>query len=413
MGQRFRILFMLSAVVVAGGCVNDSGDGSAPADFDFTAMLEHVVDDIILPAYESFESRAAELAGASGSVQAYCDAIGTAGESDARAAAQQDWEAAMNEWQQSELWIIGPAAANGAFLRNRINAFDENLRLSTCAADQAVVLAQQPGFDISTRSVNHRGLVVLEYLLFNDDLTHTCPGQITETQNWNNLSETERKTQRCDYARLAADDTVDAAGELIAGWQPDGGNFRAEFLDPARAEESLNALSDALFYLDTHTKDLKLGVPIGIHADCGDDNCADEVESLYSRHSLANIENNLLGFQQIFSGNSGSGFDDIIVNQGYPDVAQDMSADIDAALDSVQSVREAAGSGGLYAEAAAISDTTARTQCDNAAANPGTPGNYPVCALHGHLKRITDALKTDFVTIVNVDLPDRAQSDGD
>jgi predicted lipoprotein len=236
MGQRIRTLFILLAAVVAGGCTNDSGDSSEPAAFDFTAMLQHSVDEMILPAYESFQARAAELAGESGSVQAYCEAIGTADEAAARQAAQSDWRAAMDAWQKTELHIVGPAAANGAFLRNRINAFDENLRLSTCAADQAVVLAQEPGFDITARSVNHRGLVVLEYLLFNDDLTHTCPSQISETQDWNSLGETERKRQRCEYAALAADDMADAVDALIAGWQPDSGNFRAEFLDPARAE---------------------------------------------------------------------------------------------------------------------------------------------------------------------------------
>ena len=47
----------------------------------------------------------------------------------------------------------------------------------------------------------------------------------------------------------------------------------------------------------------------------------------------------------------------------------------------------------------------------NTANGESTPASY--CALHGLIQAINLQMRTDFVTIVNVDLPVRAQSDND
>ena len=52
-------------------------------------------------------------------------------------------------------------------------------------------------------------LQYVEYLLFNNDLTHNCPAQIVETQNWNALSLEDRANQRCDFAKIVVDDIED------------------------------------------------------------------------------------------------------------------------------------------------------------------------------------------------------------
>jgi hypothetical protein len=46
-------------------------------------------------------------------------------------------------------------------------------------------------------------------------------------------------------------------------------------------------------------------------------------------------------------------------------------------------------------------------------ANPEDPSSLDACSITGLLKRITDDLKIDFVTIVNVPVPGRVQSDND
>ena len=51
--------------------------------------------------------------------------------------------------------------------------------------------------------------------------------------------------------------------------------------------------------------------------------------------------------------------------------------------------------------------------CLNSQANPEGVQTISVCSLHGYLKRISDSLRTEFITIVDVDLPTRAGGDND
>ena len=50
--------------------------------------------------------------------------------------------------------------------------------LSTCGIDQAAILNSREGFAISTRAANQRGFGAVGYLLFNEDLTHSCASQV-------------------------------------------------------------------------------------------------------------------------------------------------------------------------------------------------------------------------------------------
>jgi len=89
-------------------------------------------------------------------------------------------------------------------------------------------------------------------------------------------------------------------------------------------------------------------------------------------------------------------------------VAEDfdrMVADALAQLDSMDT--------NLYADTRALLESGERIGCENSAANPETIQAVPSCSLHGLLKRITDRLRTDFITIVDLDLPDRGQADND
>lgn len=411
--MRLRVL-CLSALTLwsLAGCV---GDDQAPAssvdtarEFDFTGMMANYADNLILPRYRDFAGQAMQLASGDGPLADYCAAIDTDLETDTLGSAREAWREAMASWQQAELLRVGPLAANGAALRNRIYSFGSAAPFSSCAVDQGVVLAQNATFDLSGRSVNSRGLAAIEYLLFNEELTHTCPAQISQTQDWNQRTESERKQWRCDYALQVADDIHTAAEELLWAWNPEGEDYRYHWVNPANQEENLKALSDAIFYVELETKDLKLGVPTGIHSGCSAAACPEAVESRYSETSLSHIRNNLLTFKQVFNGGNGLGFDDIIVSEGFPEIAQTFNTLVDDALAQIDTMDQS-----LYAETQALLASGDTLACQNSAANPESMQTVQACSLHGLLKRITDRLRTDFVTIVDLDLPERGQSDND
>ena len=67
----------------------------------------------------------------------------------------------------------------------------------------------------------------------------------------------------------------------------------------------------------------------------------------------------------------------------------------------------------LNEQVLAIESQGRATECMNAFANPDTPAELSACSLVGLVKRVTDDLKIDFVTIVGVSVPGNAQTDND
>ncbi len=399
----YGVIFLLTACV---GESSDNANSSIEDEIDFTRMMVNYADNIIVPLYEDVNAEAHSEA--SSAISEYCASIGTATESSARESAQIFWSGLMNKWQATELFILGPAAENENTRRNAVYSYASSFPPSSCAVDQSVVLAQEEGFSISTRSFNSRGLDALEYLLFNDDLAHTCPVQITQTQSWNALSENERKQQRCEYAELVLADVRDNTQAIADAWSIGGGDFRTQFVNPVNLSANLEALSDALFYIELETKDTKLGLPTGIHSGCNQVACPGSVESPYSENSLVNIRVNLESFRLSLMGDEGLGFDDIIIARDYPQVVESFNTDIDAAIALVDEMNES-----MLQQSENLLASGEDTDCTNSAANPDTIRTVPICSLHGYLKRISDTLRVDFITIVDLDLPDRGQSDAD
>ena len=410
--KTFAFGFALAALLPIAGCVDNSGGSNRAVtadNFDFVAMLANYADSIIVPNYESLADTSSLLAAENGSIASYCSAIGSDNEASARDAAQAAWKTTMDAWQTTTLHELGPIQANNNALRNRISSFARGSSLSTCGVDQAVVLANSnPNFSLSSRSANQRGLGAVEYLLFSDNLEHSCSSQITETTDWNTRPEIERKQLRCAYVQTLAGDINAAAQRVVKAWLIDADNYRSEFINPSSLDTNLKALSDALFYLDTETKDTKLGIPLGINATCSQPSCPEVIESPYAEYSLNNIAQNLRSFLNLLQGGSGLGFDDIIAQAGVAEVTELMRQNTEAAIGEINAM-----STSLRQQAEGISNEEDAQTCLDAANTPDSQRSIPACNLYGYLRRVTDTLKVGFVAAVDVDLPDRAQSDND
>lgn len=400
---------LVGATCLLSACVGDSKDDTRSVDdFDFTAMFANYADTIILPNYNQVQQLAQHLSSENSPITSYCSAIDTDEESEQLAEAQAAWKELQAAIQHSESHLVGPVIDNGSALRARLSAYHAG-DLSTCGIDQSVVLnSTDSSFNISSRTATQRGIGALEYLLFNTDLNHTCPSQITETSDWEKRPLAQRKLLRCDYAQTLAEDLTDAADALVNAWASDGDNYRSEFINPVNTAESLSALSDAMFYIEIDVKDSKLGLPTGINDACASLACPENVESPYSQTSLINIRNNLLAFERMLTGGDGQGFDDIIALAGVSDLTDDFLDNIGLAIDSIDQQ-----STSLWQQTSAIDSIEDEAACTNAFANPLSPSAFPACSLYGLVKRITDDLKIGFVTAVDVDLPDRSQSDND
>jgi predicted lipoprotein len=383
--------------VDAGGSAGFPGElpGAAP-DVQFTkANLLAQIADCAISHYQAFETRAAVLRD---STQTF------AGDrsSDNADAARNAWIEAIALWQVAELFQFGPAArpkSPGAQdFRDNIYAFPLNNR---CKIEEHLVSEAyaSPNFTTATL-INARGLAASEYLLFFGGTDNACSkfSVINAQGTWAALDPATIAARKSAYAAAAAKDIHVRAQGLVAAWDPGAGNFRHQLVDAgagstvfATDQDALNAVSDALFYTDRELKDLKLGKPIGL-VECFTPTCPEAVESPYAFRSTDHVRANLVGLRRLFEGcyadGAGLGFDDWLRAAGAPALADNMVANLAGA-------RAAADALDPPLEQAVTSDPAR------------------VKTLHAAVKKFTDELKSVFVTVLNLDLPEGVEGDND
>ena len=382
----------------------NGGVNNTNTDFNQLALIASLTDDVISPTFESFKVEAEKQ---HQSVMAYCESENNFANNTAEQAsvdqtrldAQTQWRATMNIWQQAELMQIGPLQEDDNLLRNNIYSWPT---VSTCGVDFDVtffkddIVNGQP-YDINFRTASRKGLDALEYLLFNESLEHSCGVNMGPTA-WANYSDTERKVARCNFATEVAQDIENNADILLAEWNTADG-YAAQLKEAgtsgsifATDHDAVNVISDALFYIDSFTKDEKLAIPLGLLLNqCGSVACPEEVESLLSMHSLSNIKNNLLAFEKIFNGsdNTGAiGFNDYLIDVGGTVTAEEMQANITKALTAIDQLTTSL--------AVALENTPEQVE-----------------QIHTDVKDITDQLKTDFITSLALELPATSAGDND
>jgi hypothetical protein len=142
-------------------------------------------------------------------------------------------------------------------------------------------------------------------------------------------------------------------------------------------------------------KQMKLAEAAGIAVNACqtvEEPCVREVELRFADRSTFAIRHNLAAFRAVFTGTTastdGPGFDDFLIALGHSDVAARMTASIDAAV----------------AKADALPDSFLGALANDYAA---------VAATHTALKAVTDDLKSQFLTLLALEIPDDVATDND
>lgn len=321
---------------------------------------------------------------------------------EARAAAREAWGRATQAWQVVELMQFGPAAMTGApggqDMRDGVYAWP---LVNRCLVEQQLVAKVYETPALGTALVSTRSLASLDYLLFYEQPDNACGAQasINTQGTWAALGAPEVSARRLAYASAVAKDVTPRAKRLVEAWDPARGNFLGQLENAGKPgsvftsqQMAFNAVSDALFYLDDMVKDMKVGKPAGIVA-CTSAVCPDPVESPYSRLSKEHLRSNLLGFERIFRGcganGEGLGFDDLLVAVGAGSVSERI-------LGSLAAARAALDGLGTRSLAQAIVEDPAAVR-----------------RLFDAIKQITDTLKAEFVTVLDLELPKRVEGDND
>lgn len=388
------------------GCGGDPAQPDAPADgFDRPAMLAHLGQRVLLPIHEEFAGRAATMAGA---VDAYCAALDAGAPGTTLEAARAAWAEAIDAWQAADALLVGPAAMDQKTLRERIYAWP---LLSSCGLDRdtASSWANPGSYDVSTRLPNVRSLTAVEYLLHTAATAHTCA---TTPAGWDALG-ADLPRARCRLAQRIAADVAAQGAAVHDAWRPGAGDFAGALARAGQggskfgsAHAAVNEVSDGMFYVDRMVKDMKLGEPSGLALNaCGavEAPCLREVELALSDRATFAIRANLAALRQAFTGTApagdGPGFDDFLRALGQPALADQMTAALDDAIAKADALPDS------YV-GALTTDRNGDTEVDAA--------DYPeIVAAHAAVKRFTDDLKSQFLTVLALEIPDEVATDND
>lgn len=391
--------------------VDEPRDGGVGDGDDDGGEISTIVDDVdgefskrnlieaagkcAMATYRAFEQRAKRLD--------QVTAAWLADPTDEKAGeARAAFRAAMDMFQRAELFRFGPMTATnepgGQGYREEIYAFPH---ANLCKVDQQIV-DQTYQRDFASSVATGRGLSALEYLEYYVGSQNTCSPAITINANgtWAQLSADELKKRRMEYAGAAAHDIAERASALVHAFGPDGENFQAKELNRAgqgstiytSEQAALNAISHGMFYIDIEVKDHKLALPLGISPDCLNTTCPESVESRFARISTPNIATNLRAFRAVFQGcgseSKGLGFDDWLTAVGREDLANAMLEALDGAEAAVAALDPPIEQ--------AIQDDPAKVQ-----------------VVYDAVKKLTDILKTEFMTVLDLGLPRTAEGDND
>ena len=381
MFQRAR----LSVVVVVAAC---GGEPSTPKDappdgFDRGAMLAHLAQHVFLPWHTTFAQTSAELPVA---IAAHCDALDAGQGTATLPAVQAAFARAVDAWESPEAVLVGPAAMDMKTVRGFIYGWPN---LSMCELDRDVASrwANPSSYDVANEFVSTRSLSAIEFLLYPPNANHNCLGP---PAGWNELGANLPRA-RCRLAHAIAVD-VAAQGAAIAE------TWTSSYADELATGGHLgvNIVSDGMFFMDKMVKDMKLGEAAGIAVNACDTvaaPCDREVELRFSDRATFALRANLAATRLVFTGDvpggaSGPSFDDFLVAVGHPEIAQRMVATLDDAI----------------AKADALPDSFLTAL---------TTKYADVTTLHALTKAFTDDLKSQFLTVLALEIPDDVAADND
>jgi hypothetical protein len=449
-----RSMFQASATLVACfvfaehalGCLPDAF--SMAGEDDRRAFFVHLADTTVLPLLQKLDEESEQLV-VTTTAWASAQKNAPVGSGDAsslqtqRQAAQQALLALQDHWQQLEVLQLGPAGSptmftGGLGLREGIHAWPQ---VSRCGIDQQVVQGrmEEPGW-AATRLVDVLGLFALESLLFRDDADNDCPAaaSINADGTWAALGEHTVLARRATYARVAALDVRDKVVRLRAAWTEGfaqtlrtAGEKGSPF---STAQQALDEVYAALFFVELVTKDRKLAVPAGLHVDCAAAVCPERTESPFALASLRHIANNLRGARRVIAGTADRPMDVSGVEQNNgtnrnvgEGTGEDGSEDL--AEDGSEELAEVVGEnhGGLdellrrAGHAAAADDITRKLDLatDAVVGFSGTLEDALVTdrpravALYDTLKIFTDELKGTLPSLLGLRVPDEGAGDND
>ncbi len=303
-------------------------------DVELGSVVDHLVDDVFVPSYESFEAAAKEL---NTSVSAFCQAVQSSGGStgtqagashgdagivqrdagprqrdagtmrrdagagapptedvaDARALlaeVRRAWERARSEWKKADAFAFGPYRDQPWRIGPKLDSYP--VRVAT--VDAFFVNGGIDAGTLASQGTRVRGLPVIEYLLY-------APGSAEATLS---AFDGETGRLRCSYLQALGSDTHALATEMTEAWRD---TYADEVKLAGSGSETFERLHDALseivnrmVFAIENLRLMKVGKPAGLGED--GEPLPELFESLFSNRAREDAHDALLGVWQVYSG---------------------------------------------------------------------------------------------------------------
>lgn len=272
--------------------------------------------------------------------------------------------------------------------------------LNRCMVDIKVLEVKNKDVLSEKLDPSVKGMNAIEYLLFSPDLTSRCNvKKYPQIAAWNQLSDHEKRQDRCAAAISYTDLLVQQAQQWEANWNPQSPNYNQTlqlFSYTDSATKSVAHMIHAMSAIEK-IKDFYLGQPLGLNAMCAseDGKCVDSLPHPFANAGFLAIDSALEGFSQAFNGTMGDfSLATFIQRKNHPEIVLKLNAVID---DAVQTIRDMQAQKDLK---------TWTEEMDPALCKKTTLDNpeEPVCVLFKKVELITDIFKTDILTLMSLEL---------
>lgn len=286
----------------------------AQDSFDRHAMLDNIVNGVILPSYQAFVDSALDL-------ETVTQTFSENPNLDTLADVQDAWRDASDAWEEVGFYGIGLELMS---LHNQIDKRPANINLINRLLDNADVIDEN---FISIIGSTQKGLPAIEYFIFD-----------AEGDNQAVLDNLADNPQYLEFV-VALTQYLPTSGEnILRYWSVDGDNFAEEFINAdqagGEAQGSINILVNEMFATFEMLLQMRIGEPSGITTGGTADPTL--VDAPRSRHSLARIDHTLIGLQRLFTGGEDNalGFDDYLDFLGADYEGQTLSSYINAQFEA-------------------------------------------------------------------------------
>lgn len=370
------------------------------AKFTEAELINHLIDNIVLPKHQTVVTTVSQQTAA---IDDYCLAIEQNSQiNEKKLTAQQAYAESFLAWQAIEQMQLEPLAGETVALRGKIYSWPN---IDSCKIDNEIAfhnsgMLNGQTYSLASRPNDSKGLFAQEYLLFKSSTELSCTAESGLLIGWSNLPEQTKLARQCAFLKATQTELVNKINDWQAAWQQ-GENAYMNQLKNGDAQNAINVLGQALFYLDYQLKDVKLGCPLGSGpGDCPTSNHANLVESRYAKLNKQAMEQNLSAFYQLFTGATDSLAGDHEDALGFDDYL-DAVGDKETSDKILQAITDAQA-------------TLATITTDLGTAISTNNQDYArYQTLQAQIKVATDLLKNEFSVSLAVDLPDTSAGDND